>query len=188
MLVTQEIWLQQPGEKGGEGEKGREQGSRGEGRVKGRRESITGGRGGGGRGAEKRQGRAGSWEVQLGSRGVFPPPAQGPREDSGWGRIAGRAGRTGMDPEPRPPGSAGSKKGIKFLLEEHAVRRASGKEQTAAPTRPPAPAMLAAEGPLPPRRRQEPGWRSRPPPRSCLHLVGVDPYYWGRCADSKESL
>lgn len=32
MLVTQKVWLQQPGEKGGEGEKGREKGRRGEGR------------------------------------------------------------------------------------------------------------------------------------------------------------
>jgi len=43
--------------------------------VKAGRESITGGRDGGGESAEKRQGGAGSWEVQLGSWGVFPPPA-----------------------------------------------------------------------------------------------------------------
>ena len=30
MLVTQEVWLQQPGEKGGRGQKGREEGRRGE--------------------------------------------------------------------------------------------------------------------------------------------------------------
>lgn len=33
-----------------------------------------------------------------------------------------------MDPEPRPPGSAGAKKGIKFLLEEHAVRVGRNKQ------------------------------------------------------------
>nr|CAI9695870.1 unnamed protein product [Rangifer tarandus platyrhynchus] len=93
-----------------------------------------------------------------------------------------------MDPEPRPPGSAGSKKGIKFLLEEHAVRRASGKEQTAAPTRPPAPAMLAAEGAVAAAAEARAGLEEPAPPRSCLHLVSVDPYYCGRCADSKESL
>lgn len=32
MLVTQEVWLQQPGEKGGRGHKGREKGRRGKGR------------------------------------------------------------------------------------------------------------------------------------------------------------
>lgn len=56
-----------------------------------------------------------------------------------------------MDPEPCLPEAAGAKKGIKFLLEEHAVRV---EMKQAAPTRPPGRARSRQpEGPPP--RRQE---------------------------------
>ena len=64
-----------------------------------------------------------------------------------------------MDPEPRPPGSAGSKKGIKFLLEERAVRVERNKQPL--PRGRPRARCWQPEGPLPP-RRQEPAAGAAP--------------------------
>lgn len=57
-----------------------------------------------------------------------------------------------MDPEPRPPGSAGAKKGIKFLLEEHAVRVERNKQPL--PRGRPRARSWQPEGPVPPRRQE----------------------------------